>query len=247
MEQKKPTKKQLEKKLNEATVFVDKAEKSIYLTDIGVGIYITKFQTVLSTNFHRHVWENINSVGYSGVYRFLNAFVDICLNNLGDITYKDKNNNIYYCFGKLTEIPNFTAEEVSIVRQFNMFNCTIHDGIYSVGNEDIPTNAILLINYYFADAKVDLILNSGGNEITLNDYIRDLSMLLFRKVLNVEFENIDKDLVDKINSGIKDIWMNGYDKVKKLIDENGGKMLDTVAFPKKEQDEANDLNELKNL
>ena len=159
MEQKKPTKKQLEKKLNEATVFVDKAEKSIYLTDIGVGIYITKFQTVLSTNFHRHVWENINSVGYSGVYRFLNSFVDICLNNLGDITYKDKNNNIYYCFGKLTEIPNFTAEEVSIVRQFNMFNCTIHDGIYSVGNEDIPTNAILLINYYFADAKVDLILN----------------------------------------------------------------------------------------
>ena len=63
MEQKKPTKKQLEKKLREATVFVDKAEKSIYLADIGVGIYITKFQTVLSTNFHRHVWENINSIG----------------------------------------------------------------------------------------------------------------------------------------------------------------------------------------
>ena len=55
MEQKKPTKKQLEKKLKEATVFVDKAEKSIYLAAIGVGIYISKFQTVLSPNFHRHV------------------------------------------------------------------------------------------------------------------------------------------------------------------------------------------------
>ena len=44
MEQKKPTKKQLEKKLREATVFVDKAEKSIYLADIGVGIYISKFE-----------------------------------------------------------------------------------------------------------------------------------------------------------------------------------------------------------
>ena len=41
MEQKKPTKKQLEKKLREATVFVDKAEKSIYLADIGVGNIVT--------------------------------------------------------------------------------------------------------------------------------------------------------------------------------------------------------------
>ena len=122
MEQKKPTKKQLEKKLNEATVFVDKAEKSIYLADIGVGIYITKFQTVLSTDFHRHVWENINSVGYSGVYRFLNAFVDICLNNLGDITYKDKNNNIYRQYNLYERKKLFTHGEIDIREERSIIN-----------------------------------------------------------------------------------------------------------------------------
>jgi hypothetical protein len=244
MEQKKPTKKQLEKKLKEATVFVDKAEKSIYLADICVGIYISKFETVLSTNFHRHVWENINSVGYSGVYVFLNSFVDICLNRLSDITCKTKEGNVYYSFGKLLEIYNLSDDEVSIIRQFNMFNCSIHDGIYSVGNKDVLTNAILLINYYFVAAKVDIIENSKGKDITLNDYVRDLSMELFRKALNVEFEKIDKELVDKINKDIKEVWMDGYHKIEKIITDNGGKMIDTIAIPKQEQDEANDLNEL---
>ena len=105
-------------------MFVDKSEKSIYLADIGVGIYISKFQPVLSTNFHRHVWENINSVGYSGVFMYLNSFLDIVLAKLDDIKDKNTKGELYYSFGKLKACA-LSENERMIVSKVEMGNSQI--------------------------------------------------------------------------------------------------------------------------
>lgn len=243
MEQKKPTKKQLEKKLKEATVFVDKAEKSIYLADIGVGIYISKFQTVLSTNFHRHVWENINSVGYSGVFMYLNSFLDIVLAKLDDIKDKNTKGELYYSFGNLKACA-LSENERMIVSKVEMFIYSVNDGLYSIGSDSDPIGIMLYLDYLYTMSKATLISELPDGDILVNTFVKDLTSRMFTNSLQISFDDSDKDTAEKLKNGIQNIFNNAFNETQKLLADNGGKMLDTIAFPKKEQDEANDLNEL---
>lgn len=243
MEQKKPTKKQLEKKLKEATVFVDKAEKSIYLADIGVGIYISKFQTVLSTNFHRHVWENINSVGYSGVFMYLNSFLDIVLSKLDEIKDKNTKGELYYSFGKLKACA-LSENERMIVSKVEMFIYSVNDGLYSIGSDSDPIGIMLYLDYLYTMSKATLISELPEGDILVNTFVKDLVSRMFTNSLQISFDDSDKDTAEKLKNGIQNIFNNAFNETQKLLADNGGKMLDTIAFPKKEQDEANDLNEL---
>jgi len=245
MEQKKPTKKQLEKKLNEATVFVDKAEKSIYLADIGVGIYITKFQTVLSTDFHRHVWENINSAGYSGVYMYINSFLDIALSHLDDIKGKTDKGELYYSFGKLKGC-SLLENEKAIINKVEMFIYSVNDGLYSIGSNNDATGIMLYLDYLYTMSKAALVSELPNENILVNTFVKDLTARVFTNSLQVSFDETNENTVETLENGIADIFNKAFKETSKLLEENGGKMLDTVAFPKKEQDEANDLNELKN-
>jgi hypothetical protein len=245
MEQKKPTKKQIEKKLKEATVFVDKAEKSIYLADIGVGIYISKFQTVLSTNFHRHVWENINSVGYSGVFMYLNSFLDIVLAKLDDIKDKNTKGELYYSFGKLKSC-SLSENERMIVSKVEMFIYSVNDGLYSIGSNSDQMGVMLYLDYLYTMSKATLISELPEGDILVNTFVKDLVSRMFTNSLQISFDDSNKDTAEKLKNGIQNIFNNAFNETKKLLADNGGKMLDTIAFPKKEQDEANDLNELAN-
>ncbi len=243
MEQKKPTKKQLEKKLKEATVFVDKAEKSIYLADIGVGIYISKFQTVLSTNFHRHVWENINSVGYSGVFMYLNSFLDIVIAKLDDIKDKNTKGELYYSFGKLKACA-LSENERMIVSKVEMFIYSVNDGLYSIGSDSDPIGIMLYLDYLYTMSKATLISELPEGDILVNTFVKDLVSRMFTNSLQISFDDSDKDTAEKLKKGIQNIFNNAFNETQKLLADNGGKMLDTIAFPKKEQDEANDLNDI---
>ena len=243
MEQKKPTKKQLEKKLREATVFVDKAEKSIYLADIGVGIYISKFETVLSTNFHRHVWENINSVGYSGVFMYLNSFLDIVLTKLDEIKDKNTKGELYYSFGKLKGC-SLTENERVIVSKVEMFIYSVNDGLYSIGSENDQIGIMLYLDYLYTMSKATLISELPDEDILVNTFVKDLTSRIFTNSLQISFDDSNPETIEKLKNGIKNIFDNAFSETQKLLADNGGKMLDTIAFPKKEKDEANDLNEL---
>ena len=78
----------------------------------------------------------------------------------------------------------------------------------------------------------------------VNTFVKDLISKIFTNSLQISFDDSNPETIEKLKNGIKNIFDNAFSETQKLLADNGGKMLDTIAFPKKEKDEANDLNEL---
>ena len=64
MEQKKATRGELEKRIKNAQLIVDKGKnyKAFYFAARGIGIYICQDYIVSTTNFHQHVWNRIDGI-----------------------------------------------------------------------------------------------------------------------------------------------------------------------------------------
>lgn len=240
MEQKKATRAQLQKKIDNAQIFIEKSQKSIYFGDIGTGIYICKDDVIVRTNFHSHIWRKITNSNFSFPCMFLEQLVDIANEHIKDIEDKNPKGEIYYSFGKLKSINTLTEEEHEIVIRVYMFLYSINSTIFSIGYDDISCS-LLLINYAFFRAKGLTFYDLKDGYITQCDlYNKLISYLRFISLSLNNDENMDKEIIDKIT----EIETESCDKIKKFVESKGCTMMDIISIPKKEDDEAQALNEL---
>ena len=86
MEQKKtkPTNAQLQKRIENAIVFVPKTKDtvSVFFSDKGVRLIADNNGCVIETNYHRHVYSNITSAGVSRPYLYTKRTIEIANENL---------------------------------------------------------------------------------------------------------------------------------------------------------------------
>ena len=88
MEQKKKlTNAQLQKRIENAIVFVPKTKDtiSIFFSDKGVRLVADSDGCVIETNYHRHVYSNITSAGVSRPYLYTKRIIEIANENLETI------------------------------------------------------------------------------------------------------------------------------------------------------------------
>jgi len=240
MEQKKATRAQLQKKIDNAQIFIDKAQKSIYFGDIGTGIYICKDDVIVRTNFHSHIWRKIISSNFSFPCMFLEQLVDIANGHIKDIEDKNPKGEIYYSFDKLKSIETLTEEEHEIIIRVYMFLYSINSTIFSIGYDDISCS-LLLMNYAFFRAKGQTFFDLKDGDIKQCDlYNRLISYLRFMSLSLNNDKKINKEIIDKII----DIEAESCDTIKKFVESKGGKMVDVISIHKKNDDEAQALNEL---
>lgn len=240
MEQKKATRAQLQKKIDNAQIFIEKSQKSIYFGDIGIGIYICKDEVIARTNFHSHIWEKITSSNFSSPCIFLEQLVNIANEHIKDIEDKNPKGEIYYSFGKLKSINTLTTAEKNLIMLVEYFLYTINEPVFSIGADELSVTK-LLMNYILFLAKSQIILDANEGDIIQNDLYNNLISSLRFLSLTGEFDSIKND---EIKSGITEIESEAYRKIKELIESKGGKILDVIAIPKKNDDEAQALNEL---
>lgn len=244
MEEKKITKAQLEKRINNAQLIVDKgnAYKAIYFADRGIGIYICKDYVIASTNFHQHVWNKVIGAGYNKPCLYLEEMVDIANAHINEIGDKNNKGELFYSLTKLQSLSSLTEEERILIILVERFLYVLNDAPYAIGNEqqDI-TN--LMVQYLCWLTKASVFMEERTDDMIRNDFYNKFISLLRYMTLEAD---IDKNTDDELKEKIAEIEENAYNQIKNFIEDKGGKMINNIALPKNNMDEAKALKELQN-
>lgn len=191
MEEKKLTNGQLERRLKNALLHIDKTSdtKSIYFDDKGLRLTATEDFAIIETSFHRHVFNSVTSQGISRPYLYTQRFIEIALSN--DCLVKDEKGNITRSYNKLMSV----LKEKEDKTEFNVcwytdlwFNVIFHN-LYSIGETEIES-FLVYESYLHNLARNKIILSEKTEDITNKSFIEQIGKEL------VEFtKDVDEHVV----------------------------------------------------
>ena len=164
MEQKKPTRAQIERRLERAVLHIDRTKetKEFYFSDKGLRLIVTEDYAIVETGFHRHVFSNITSSGVSRPYLYVKRFIEITEEHDDKIT-----DNFQYSYTKLFEVlKEENKAEYNIATYFDWwcFNCFVP--LYSIGESD--AEAFLVYEDYLHNIAINAVLLSEKTEDMTN-------------------------------------------------------------------------------
>lgn len=179
MEQKKKslTKGQLEMRQKNALVFIprDKDYIGIYFSDKGLRLESTQDYCVISTGFHRHVFNSVTSSGYSRPYMYTCRIIEIANENLNAIAIKDKKGNVVGCsFQKLLEVLGEKEDksEYNMINYYHWWCSVIFDGLYSI-SEDAVGQFLVYFKYLGIIATNAILLEEHKEDMTNKQFVEN--------------------------------------------------------------------------
>lgn len=236
MEQpKKKSKAQLENEIASAIVFVPKkGAKTLRLDDRGITFTVTDDYTVVSTNYHRHVFSNYNSEGVVYIPYFVGAFIEIferykTFGRLKD----DKGNVIGFSFQKFMQETEgmLTRNEEVIIRRVDSWSLLISEPLYSLAPSDISelNRNIMFLSYL---AKNGLLLAGHKDDLMYNDAMN-------KYISTVRYLSLDNDVnCEGLEEEILKIESEAMDKLQAFVESKGITWVDKVAIAKREDENA---------
>ena len=161
MEQKKATRGELEKRIKNAQLIVDKGKnyKAFYFADRGIGIYICQDYIVSTTNFHQHVWNRIDAMGYNTTCLMLESLVDIANAHSEEIQDKNEKGEVYYSLDKLRLIDTLTDTERIIIQMTEKWLYVINTSNHTLSNNPIDYGDIHSIFFQYQQIPFGLNLD----------------------------------------------------------------------------------------
>lgn len=191
MEQKKPTKAQMERRLSNAIVLVEKTKdtQSVFFSDKGVRLTVTEDKAVIATGFHQHVFDAYNMNGMSRPYLYTKRIVELALENDCEVR-NDKGNPTGYAYAALLETLKKKEDksEYNIAYYYSWYLLNIFAPLYNIGETEIET----FVTYF------DYICNIARNAILLDERKEDMTNKMF---IEKFLENI-KEFTDEINVSV---------------------------------------------
>ena len=177
MEQKKETRAQLERRVRNSLVFVprDKDYSSIYFSDRGLRLESTSEYCVISTGFHRHVFDAFNSaqgVGnfISRPYLYTKRVIEIADENLKDIEVDGG-----YSFQRLLEVLKAKEDksEYNIVTYVSWWLEIIFAPLYSI-DESEAGSFLVYEAYLHHIARQAVLLSEKKEDMTNKQFFDDV-------------------------------------------------------------------------
>lgn len=169
METKKPTKAQVEKRLQNAIVLVEKTKdtQSIYLSDKGLRLTTTDDYAVIETGYHRHVFSKVSGMGISRPWLYTQRIIEIANENLDKIKTESG-----YSFAKLLEVlkekENQAEYNIVVFWEWWVFNC--FQPLFSIGESD--AESFLVYEAYVHNiARNAVILEEKKEDMTDKQFI----------------------------------------------------------------------------
>ena len=168
MEKKKPTKAQMERRIENAIVFVPKTKDtlSIFFSDKGVRLTVTDDKAVIATGYHQHVFESYNMSGMSRPYLYTRRIVELALEN--DCEQRDEKGNVTgYSYSSLLDTLNTKEDkaEYNIAYYYNWWLMNIFSSLYGIG-ETVSETFITYLDYVCVIAKNAIILSEKTEDMT---------------------------------------------------------------------------------
>ena len=242
MEQKKATRAELEKRIKNAQLIIDKGKKykAFYFADRGIGIYICQDYVVSTTNFHQHVWNRINSAGYNSTCLILESLVDIANTHAEEIQDKNERGEIYYSLDKLRILDTLTETEKIIIQMVEKWLYLINDSIHSLSNNPILYGSNN-IKYFTWHALQNAFINNENKDVSYNDLI---DRYLAYQAFLFSGNGVDEGKVHETLKECNAIMKKALKDIRDVNIKNGSKSEDFIIIPKQDDDEAKALNEI---
>lgn len=165
------TKGDLERRMRNAIVLVpkDKDYQGVYFDDKGLRLEVTGDFAVITTGFHRHVFNNFTSQGVSRPYLYTKRFIDLALTN--DCTVKDAKGNVTRSYGKLLAILKEKEDksEFNVAWYIDLWLNNIFHPLYAIGETE--AESFLVYESY--------LHNVARNKVIMSEKINDMTNISF--------------------------------------------------------------------
>ena len=203
MEQKKPTAAQLQKRINQAIVYIDKTKntRSVYFNDKGLRLIDCDDHVLVQTGFHTHVFNKVTSTGYSRPAMYISRMIDFALDN--DCMLRDKKgNDLGYSYSKLFDTlkkkknEGEENDEYNIAQYVDWYLTIIFAPLYA-----IDTNAASQFNVYMKYlnhiATQHIFLEEHKDGMTNKEFIEEYNKLMAQFLENITEAPIFEPLSDE--------------------------------------------------
>lgn len=166
----KPTNAQLQRRIANAVVHIDKDKsyQSVYWSDKGLRLETTDEYCVISTGFHRHIFNAFNSAqGISRPYLYTKRVIEIANENLKDIEVDGG-----YSFQRLLEVLKAKEDksEYNIVTYYEWWCSVIFDGLYSISENEVGS-WLVYFKYINILATNSILLEEHKKDVTNKQFV----------------------------------------------------------------------------
>ena len=165
---KKPTNAQLQKRIANAIVFVDKTRdcQSIFFSDKGLRLTTTEDYAVIETGFHRHVFNSYTSAdGVSRPYLYTKRVIEIA--NENDCKTEDG-----YSYAKLMQVLKDKEDksDYNIATYVDWWLFCIFAPLYSIGENEAQAFMVYM-DYMHNIAKNAILFEEHKDGLTNKQFI----------------------------------------------------------------------------
>jgi len=195
MEQKKPTNAQLQNRIANALIHIDRTKdtKSIFFSDKGLRLTTNEDYAIIATGFHRHVFDNFTSSGISRPYLYTKRVIEIASENLKDIEVDGG-----YSFQKLLEVLKAKEDksDYNIVTYYEWFVFNCFQPLYSIGESEVES--FLVYEAYLHNiARQAVLLSEKKEDMTNKQFFNEVIKNMQNFIEGVDERVIFHKMTDK--------------------------------------------------
>ena len=213
MEQKKPTKGELEKRIANAVVFIpkDKGTISVYFDDKGMRLTATMDSAIVSTASHRHVFDMITASGnISRPYIYIKRIIEIA--NENDCIIKGHNGEEMRSYKKLLDTLKTKKDvtEYNILWYADLWFMNIFAPLYEI--DETECGSWLVYERYLHNiARSAVLLEEHKEDVTAKQYLESVIELErsfmvddLSKMVVINGKSDDERLKEEMDAVFKD-------------------------------------------
>lgn len=193
MEEKKLTNGQLQNRLKNAILHIDKTKdtKSVYFDDKGFRLTVNEDYAIIETGFHRHVYNAFTPQGVSRPYLYTKRFIDMALSN--DCLIKNSKGETTRSYGKLFDTLKNKEDknEYNVAWYCDLFFYNIFHPLYGIGESEAES-FLVYESYLHNIARNKVIMSEKINDMTNLDFIEAVM-----KEVKAYTEGMDKRTIFK--------------------------------------------------
>ena len=191
MEQtKKVTKAQLEKRIKNAIIHVDRTHetKTVFFDDKGLRLTVTEDYAIIETGFHRHVYNSMTQDGVSRPYLYTQRMVEIALDN--NAWVKDEKGDMHYSYSRLLEVLKAKTDqsEYNIATYYDWWLFILFNPVYAISE----TEANMWLVYF------KYVQALAVNSIFLEEHTEDITNKMFINKFKMLIDEFTKDIDERV-------------------------------------------------
>ena len=197
-QEKKPTAAQLERRLTNAVMHIDRTSKTreIYFSDKGLRLVDCEEHVLVQTGFHTHVFSKVTSSGYSRPALYVSRFIDIALGDVeyGEASKEDKNYSYKKLFDILKTREDRTQYNIAMYVDWYLYN--IFQPLFQI-DENAASQFLVYYNYMNNIACNSVFLGEHKDGLTNKQFIEHRDEIMKDFMKNLEESQIFEPMSDE--------------------------------------------------